>query len=414
MSPLPDFSKFSLPEGVALEQESNNQPPDPASTIPAANTTTAPDSGLNTPAKPDKELLIENQQQQQEAGQQQQQQQAPQFNEEEIISKILGTGHSYKSIAELEQLRIGERLSELDKLKNEHVSAKKELEKYKGRAALTETPQFLSATKYSNFAKEAGVEVDYGTFCKLEKFDPKEMSDEDALVLLDYIKFGENGRTKDRINYQFKLGDYAPEVEDDDGNKSRKENAFDRQDMKREAAIAKKELSQYRDKIAAFKPEFNDNAAGEKESNLQAWRENGAVEKMVPFFKELDIPVKEIKGIKIDAAYQFTPEDHEMIKTLLTQEVEASGLPLTKENVEAVYGSVMQKMLLHTEQKRFEIFADKIYSNIDMALKARFSNYKGLDFVPERRAPQESTKKPGEIETAQDVIEAVKQAQKRR
>lgn len=311
------------------------------------------------------------------------------INEEEIITKILGEGHSYKSFAELEQLKIGERLSQLEKLNEEHVRAKTDLDKYKSKAALIESPQFLSATKYSHFVKEAGVDVDFGTFKKLESGNVKEMSSIDAIILNDFIKNGETGRTREEILNQYKLGDYAPEVEDPEtGNKVKTENEFDKRNLEREAVSARKELSQLQEKIAGFKPEIQDTTA-EREARQAEWKTADAAKKMVPFFKAINTPIQEVKGIKIDAQYQFTPQDQVEIEKEIQREIEARDLPLTQESVDTVYGSVMATMAIRKDKERFEVFADKLWSAIDMSLKARYSNYQGLDFTPERKAPTE-------------------------
>ena len=314
---------------------------------------------------------------------------SPVINEEEIITKILGTGHSYKSFSELEALKIGERLSELQRVTEEHVKVKADIEKYKGKASLMETPQFLSATKYSHFVKEAGMDVDYGTFKKLESGNVKDMNSMDAVILLDYIKNGETGRTREEILNQYHLGDYAPEVEDTEtGTKVKKENEFDKRNLEREALGAKKELSQLQEKITGYKPEFQDTTA-ERETRQAEWKTANAPKKMAEFFKAINPPISEIKGIKVEAAYQFTPQDQQDIEKEIQREIEARDLPLTQESVNTVYGSVMATMLVRKDKERFEVFADKLWSAIDMSLKARYSNYQGLDAPPTRMAPVE-------------------------
>lgn len=110
---------------------------------------------------------------------------------------------------------------------------------------------------------------------------------------------------------------------------------------------------------------------------------------MVPFFKAINTPIQEVKGIKIDAQYQFTPQDQIEIEKEIQREIEARDLPLTQESVDTVYGSVMATMAIRKDKERFEVFADKLWSAIDMSLKARYSNYQGLDVLPERKAPTE-------------------------
>ena len=308
-------------------------------------------------------------------------------NEQEFLKSIFGEGHPYKSVDEVKALRLSERLTAAQKLEQEHVNATKAIENYKSRVSLMESPQFLSATKYANFVKDAGVEVDFGTFQKLEKFDPPAMDDLDAIVLLDYLKFQDKGRNHDLIKQQYKLGDYATETEDADGNSVRVESAFDRNAVGREAILAKKELSQLKQKIADFKPEFKDDSA-EKASRQEQWKE--APEKMLPFFKTIDPPITEIRGIKVDASYQFTPEDHGKLKEIIQREINSRDLPLTQESVNIVYLSALREMKELKEEQRFRIFGEKLLAQKDMELKARYSNYTALDTTPPRQAPPET------------------------
>jgi hypothetical protein len=308
----------------------------------------------------------------------------PVVNEEQFLKDIFGEGHP-KSLVEAKTIRERD-AAELRKLNEDHVRAKSEIDRFKSRVSLMESPQFLSATKFSHFAKEAGIEVDYGTFQKLEKFDPTAMSDIDAIVMLDYLKFQDKGRNHDLVNQGYKLGDYADEVEDAEGNKVRKEREIDKNALGREAVSAKKELSQYKEKIASFKPEFQDNSA-EKAARQESWKK--APERLLPFFTKIDPPITEIKGIKIEASYQITPEDQVEIKQEIKRIVESNDMELTQENANLVYLGALSKVKERREAERFKIFGEKLIAGHDMLMKQRYSNYQGLDVSPERKAPEE-------------------------
>jgi hypothetical protein len=321
----------------------------------------------------------------------------PVINEEQILKDIFGEGHP-KSFEEAKAIKVSERLTELRKLNEEHVRSKSEIDHYKGRVSLMESPQFLTATKFSNFAKETGID-DYGVFRKLETFDPVKLDDLQKVILLEYVKYGEAGRSREEIMQQFKLGDYAESLEED---AAKVEKESDKKALKREALLAEKELSGYKEKITNFKPEFQDNSA-EKKARQEAWKE--APEKMLPFFTKIDLPITEVKGIKIDASYQITPEDQSEIKQEIKRIVESNDMELTQENANLVYLTALSKVKERREAERFTIFGEKLWSAIDMSLKARYSNYQGLDNSPERKAPEEKKARTDGAMTSGELAE---------
>jgi sigma54-dependent transcription regulator len=60
-------------------------------------------------------------------------------------------------------------------------------------------------------------------------------------------------------------------------------------------------------------------------------------------------------------------------------------------------------MLVRKDKERFEVFADKLWSAIDMSLKARYSNYQGLDAPPTRMAPVEKQARTDGAKTMEEV-----------
>lgn len=320
----------------------------------------------------------------------------PLVNEEQFLKDIFGEGHP-KSFVEAKAIRERE-AAELRKLNEDHVRAKSEIDHFKSRVSLMESPQFMTATKFSNFTKETGID-DFGVFRKLETFDPVKLDDLQKVILLEYVKYGEAGRSREEIMQQFKLGDYA-EAPEEGADKVEKES--DKKALKREALLAEKELSGYKEKISNFKPEFQDNSA-EKTARQEAWKE--APEKMLPFFTKIDLPITEIKGIKIDASYQITPEDQTEIKQEIKRIVESNDMDLTQENANLVYLGALSKVKDRRETERFKIFGEKLWSAIDMSLKAKYSNFQGLDNAPERKPPEEKKARTDGAMTANEAAE---------
>jgi hypothetical protein len=304
----------------------------------------------------------------------------PVVNEEQFLKDIFGEGHP-KSLVEAKTIRERD-AAELRKLNEDHVRAKAEIDHFKSRVSLMESPQFMTATKFSNFTKETGID-DYGVFRKLETFDPVKLDDLQKVILLEYVKYGEAGRSREEIMQQFKLGDYA-ETPEEGAEKVEKES--DKKALKREALLAEKELSGYKEKISNFKPEFQDNSA-EKAARQESWKE--APERLLPFFTKIDPPITEIKGIKIEASYQITPEDQVEIKQEIKRIVESNDMELTQENANLVYLGALSKVKERREAERFKIFGEKLIAGHDMLMKQRYSNYQGLDVSPERKAPEE-------------------------
>lgn len=391
----PDFDITGLAEGFKVVDPVNSNP-EPAPADPAN-----PPAG--DPPTPVLETLIENHPPASADPNKPAEAPKPVIDESEFLKNIFGDGHPYKSIEEVKAIGIGERLRELQGLKEEHVRAKSEVEKFRGKVSLMESPQFLNATKYAHFANELkadGVEIDYHTFQKLSSFDAEKLTDLDKLVLLDYVKYGAAGRSRDEIMQSYRLGDFA---EIPEGKDEKVESEVDKKAMRREALAAGKELSTYRQKIDAYKPEFQD-ATIDREANLKKWE--GSADKITQFFTSLAFPSYEKKdyGIKVDSVYTFTAEDHAEIKKEWQKEVEARNLPLTQESAEVIYESVLNTMRTRKMNTAFAIQGDKIVAAIDMALKAKYSNFKGLDVTPERKAPPEK-KLPEGVKSADQLLD---------
>lgn len=389
----PDFDITGLADGFKVVDPAN---PNPA---PAPADPANPLAGNPPPV--DKETLIENPPPVPTDPNESAETPKPVIDESEFLKNIFGDGHPYKSIEEVKAIGIGERLRELQGLKEEHVRAKSEVEKFRGKVSLMESPQFLNATKYAHFANELkadGVEVDYHTFQKLTNFDAEKLTDLDKLVLLDYVKYGAAGRSRDEIMQAYRLGDFA---EIPEGKEEKVESEVDKKAMRREALAAGKELSTYKQKIDAYKPEFQD-ATIDREANLKKWE--GSAEKIVPYFKTaFTIPTYEKKeyGIKVDSVYDYTED----VKEEWQSEVAARNLPLTQESAQVIYESVRNKVQKRIDRisASFAIQGDKMVASIDMALKAKYSNFKGLDVTPERKAPPEK-KLPEGVKTADEVF----------
>ncbi len=318
------------------------------------------------------------------------QQEEVKFSESEVIKKLFGENSQYKTIEDIAKLRVGELLPEHAKLKGQYSELDKANRTLQDRLAVTSSPQYQNALKYAHFAKETQID-DPVIFRKIETLDPGKLDPISALVLRDVCETPseiENmAQLKEYYMRKYHLGDYATETEKEDGTKVKVEDELDKVALRRDAVSATKFLTGLKDKINAFKPEVEDVAA-KREENLKAW-EPFVNTQTDPYLKQIDLPVKEIKGVKVDVAYQLTPEDITFVKQDMLSIAKEMNVELNKENLTAIYGVAMKDLREKNFDKILTVFGEKMFSNIEMVLQSKYKNFSFATELTPRKSPEE-------------------------
>lgn len=320
------------------------------------------------------------------------------YTASEFGAHIFGEGSQYKSLDELKALKVSERLTELQKISQEHTQLKSEYQKAQDRIKLLDSPKYLAAAKFAAFSEETGIE-DFNMFRQLESLDPTKLNEVQTLVLLDRLKYGENGRSQEEFMKQFNLGDYAT----DDGEGNKIEDESDKKALKREALAAMKELSTYKEKIAKYQPEAAKDTSAEKAAHVQAWK--SALPNLVANVKQINFPVKSIKDIPIEDALQLTVIDQQNISDRMLGIATERGLPLNNETANEIYQEAMKDVVLDKLVPMFTLFGEKLYAKAEMALKLKYTNSSVDTNNPDRKPPDLANQIPADGTTARGAAE---------
>ena len=308
------------------------------------------------------------------------------------LKDFFGENSTYKTIDEVKALRLGELPAEHAKLKNQFTELDKAHRTLQDKYAVTSSPKYQSALKFAHFAEETKID-DPVIFRKIETLDPEKLDPISALVLRDVCNnptdIENMANLKELYMRQYHLGDYAEEVEKEDGTKVKVENELDKVALRRDAVSATKYLSELKGKINSFKPEVVEDLSVKREANSKEW-EPFVNTQTDPYLKQIDIPIKEVKGVKVDAAYQLTPEDMAFVKQRMLQVAKDLNLPLTKESAAQVYGIAMSDFIVSNMDKMFKVFGEKMYSNIEMVLQSRYKNFSFATEITPKKPVEES------------------------